>query len=142
MNHSRRGKVWSDAPVPPAASLKACYKIERVSIKVGRAGSAGRYEAHTTSRSLIKRLDEIGKSNAVLMDFRIGGYSLPTRQTVALNLYLKAATGLRSIRRAMNLRSTRADLVALLSCVGINYHLYEPEPTSEVPAIGGSSGGA
>jgi hypothetical protein len=134
MNHSRRGRIWSDEPHQSAGVLDS-YAIAKVSLKVSRGGSNGRWEAHEHSRGLLLRFDSIGKRKLDLVGMSIGGESLPNLMTVALSLYLRSANGLKYFRRIQPLGATRSVLCDLLSRIGIPTHnVLRPQSTDQVPA--------
>lgn len=134
MNHRFRGRTWSDNPEPAPVRADP-YLIERVALRVARNGSNGRWEAFCKSNALMRRLHVLGQPSGLsLLAIRIGEHELGGRAASALQLYLRAAKGLQSFRRATLTSSTRADLAALLALVGIKYHSYVGQPTDKVPA--------
>jgi len=132
MNIRTRNRTWSDSPAPMTS--RDGYAISRVSVRVARGKSQGRFEAHENSTLLLRRMDTIGKDGANIKALSIHGNKVPGPLVGALNLYLKASKGLQSFRREVRHGSTKSVLVSLLSRVGINYHSYVPEPTNKVPA--------
>jgi len=144
VNTLHKGRLYADTAPAPSAGPGDRYAIERVSLLVAKPGTNGRWEAHTHSRSLMQRLDAIGRGKTTLKGLSIAGKGLGALYVGALNLYLKACNGLTSFRRDRVISSTRGDFESLLSKVGINYQSYvtRTQPADQVQSGAGNPVGA
>jgi hypothetical protein len=131
--HVTRGRVWDNVPNVRAGGEP--YAINRISLKVARGDSAGRWEAFERSRQLMVRLDKIGKDALCVVGLSIAGEAIPFPAARCLTLYLQAANGLTYFRRTQPTGSTASVLCDLLSRIGIPTHnVIRSKPTNKVSA--------
>lgn len=121
--HVRRGRVWDGVPNDGAKAAGDRYAINKVFLLVGREARPGRWEAFENSRTLLHRLDSIGKSKELsVRRASFDGTPLTSIQTFALNLYLFQSKGLTYFRRTVPFGYSRTVLCDLLSRIGIPTH--------------------
>jgi hypothetical protein len=132
--HVKRGRVWDNVPHERAAGADP-YAINRISLRVARGDSVGRWEAFERSRQLMVRLDRIGKDALCVVGMSVAGAPLPYTAARSLSLYLRASHGLTYFRRTHPLGSTASVLCDLLSRIGIPTHnVIRSKPTNQVSA--------
>lgn len=138
MNILRKGRLYDDTPTPEVGTE---YDIARVSLKVARNGSKGRWEAHSNSRALLHRLDNIGRNGLSIVDITIGGEKAPQLVRSALDIYIRSCPGLKYFRRGKVVSSTSADVASLLSRIGFpkEYVTQLKKPTNQVSDRSGNT---
>ncbi len=141
MNIQRKRRAYDATPLPKVGTE---YDIERVSLKVARNGSHGRWEAHSHSRTLLTRLNDIGLKKLDLLFMKIGSEFVKTRYVKAVSIYLNGCHGLKYFRRGKIVCSTQADLASLLSRIGLpkEYVTRLKKPTNQVSDRLGNANGA
>lgn len=117
--HVRRGRVWGWVMAEPD---KDRYAINKVSLRVARGVSAGRWETFENSRSLLLRMDAIGKDWLHVFGLIVNGEHLPGTTVRSLSHYLWSCKGLTYFRRSVPFGYTRTVLCDLLSRIGIPTH--------------------